>query len=156
MSASTEFSQALLTWSETVMRQSLHDMIRYSKSNGLTMPQLSTLYHLHQADECGVSHVGEHLGVTIAAASQMIDRLVQQGYIERTEDPNDRRVKQLKLTSKGAGIVQGGILVRRKWMENLSKILTLDEQESIIEALNLLTSTVMRLESSQTEQFQIS
>lgn len=153
MSGPTEFSQALHTWSETVMRQSLHDMVRFCKSNGLTMPQLSTLYHLHQADECGVSHVGEHLGVTNAAASQMIDRLVQQGYIERTEDPNDRRAKQLKLTDKGTAIVQEGIQVRRKWMENLSRVLTVDEQESVIEALNLLTSTFQKLESGQTKQF---
>jgi DNA-binding MarR family transcriptional regulator len=155
MSDSTEFSQALLAWSETVMRQSLHDMVHYSKSNGLTMPQLSTLYHLHQDDECGVSHVGEHLGVTNAAASQMIDRLVQQGYIERTEDPNDRRVKQLKLTTNGAAIVQEGIQVRRRWMVQLSEVLTVEEQESIIEALNLLTSTVLSLESSQTKHFQV-
>jgi len=148
MTISTEFTHVLRTWSETFMRQSIHDLIRFSKDAGLSMPQMSTLFHLHHADECGVSNIGEHLGVTNAAASQMIDRLVQQGLIRRTEDPNDRRGKQLKLTNKGASIVQEGIKVRLRWIENLTGALTFEEQESVISAITLLTTTVQELEAN--------
>lgn len=148
MLISTEFIQVLRTWSETFMRQSIHDLIRFSKDAGLSMPQVSALFHIHHADECAISNIGVHLGVTNAAASQMIDRLVQQGLIQRTEDPNDRRVKQLKLTDKGASIVQEGIKVRLLWIENLTGALTIEEQESVISALTLLTTAVQELESN--------
>ena len=148
MANSTEFTQALHKWSETFMRRSIHDLIRFSKGSGLSMPQMSALFHLHHANECGVSNIGEHLGVTNAAASQMIDRLVQQGLIERTEDPKDRRVKQLKLTVKGKTIVREGIEIRRRWIENLTNTLTNEQQEAITDALNILTNTAKELEPS--------
>jgi DNA-binding MarR family transcriptional regulator len=93
-----------------------------------------------------VSDVGELLGVTNAAASQMVDRLVQYEMIERSEDPVDRRVKQLKLTEKGRGIVQESIEARRRWMEKLTNALTHDEQISIITALTILTNAAHDLE----------
>jgi len=128
MANSTEFTQALHKWSETFMRRSIHDLIRFSKGSGLSMPQMSALFHLHHAN--------------------MIDRLVQQGLIERTEDPKDRRVKQLKLTVKGKTIVQEGTEIRRRWIENLTNTLTNEQQEAITDALNILTNTAKEMEPS--------
>ena len=148
MTRTTEFTQVLRKWSETIMRYRIHDLIRFSKGTGLSMPQVSALFHLHHANECGVSNIGEYLGVTNAAASQMIERLVQSGLVERTEDPGDRRVKQLKLTEKGDSLVQEGIELRRRWIEDLADALTIEEQEAIIAALSLLTNTAMEDERS--------
>ena len=75
-----------------------------SRESGLSMSQISALFHIHQADGSGVTDLGDHLGVTSAAASQMLERLVQQELILRTEDPDDRRVKQMVLTEKGARV----------------------------------------------------
>jgi DNA-binding MarR family transcriptional regulator len=145
MKISEEFSQVLHDWSETFMRQSMHDFIRFSKESGLSMPQIRTLFHLRHDSKCGVSEIGDLLGVTKPGASQMIDRLVINGYIERTEDPADRRAKQLKLTTKGRSIVNESIDIRRRWMENLTDLLTVDEQKSIISALVILTKTAQDL-----------
>lgn len=151
MTSSTEFTQALRKWSETFMKHRIHDLIRFSKGAGISMPQLSALFHLHHGNECGVSNIGEHLGVTNAAASQMIDRLVQNGLVERTEDPTDRRVKQLKLTEKGTSLIQEGVELRRRWIEDLTNALTNEEQEKIIAALNTLTNTAKELEPSNNQ-----
>ena len=148
MTKSTEFAQVLRKWSETFMRHRIHDLIRFGKDRGLSMAQMSTLFHLHHGNECGVSNIGEHLGVTNAAASQMIDRLVQNGLVERTEDPTDRRVKQLKLTEKGTALIQEGVELRHRWIEDLTNALTIEEQEAIIAALNTLTNTAVELEPS--------
>ncbi|GAG81535.1 unnamed protein product, partial [marine sediment metagenome] len=134
--------------SETFMRRSMRDFVQFSKDSGLTLPQMSTLFHLHHGSSCGVSDVGELLGVTNAAASQMVDRLVQYELIERTEDPVDRRMKQLKLTFKGRAIVQESIEARKRWMAKLTTAITPDEQVSIITALTILTNAAHDLEPS--------
>lgn len=131
------------------MRRSMHDFISFSKESGLSLPQINTLFHLYHGSRFGVSDIGELLGVTNAAASQMIDRLVQNGLIERSEDPIDRRVKQLKLTGDGRAIVEERIEVRRRWMEQLTKALTDSEQESIISALILLINAAQRIAGEQ-------
>lgn len=146
MTRSDEFSLVLRDWSETFMRRSMHDFVQFSKESGLSMAQMNTLFHLHHCSKCGVSEVGELLGVTNAAASQMIDRLVQNGLIKRTEDPNDRRAKQLRLTENGRSIVRESIEVRRRWMEKLTDALSVEEQRSIIAALTNLTDAARNLE----------
>jgi len=57
---------------------------------------------LHYKGSCGMSEISERSNVTAAAASQLVEKLVQSELIERTEDPNDRRAKQLSLSKKPA------------------------------------------------------
>jgi DNA-binding MarR family transcriptional regulator len=146
MTTPDKFKQVLRDWSATFMRRSMRDFVQFRKNSGLSMTQMNTLFHLYHGSKCGVSDVGELLGVTNAAASQLVDKLVQNGLIERSEDPLDRRMKQLKLTIKGQEIIQESIEVRRRWMEQLTDELTQDEQESIITALTILTYAAENLD----------
>jgi DNA-binding MarR family transcriptional regulator len=45
--------------------------------------------------------VANHLGISKQAASQMVELLVQRGYVERTQHPTDARSSALSLTGKG-------------------------------------------------------
>ena len=146
MTISDQFNQVLRDWSETFMRRSMHDFVQFSKASGLSMTQIHTLFRLHHTGVCGVTEVGDRLGVTHAAASQMVDRLVQQGLIERAEDPTDRRVKQLSLTPEGRRLVLDSIEARRRWMEQLTDFFDPGELEQIIQALTILTRAAHRLE----------
>ena len=149
MSDSERFTTLLHDWAEIFMHRSMHDLVKFSKNSGVSMPQLSTLMRLYHEGACGVSDIGSHLGVTSAAASQMIDRLVQQGLLERSEDPNDRRGKHIQVTLKGRKVIEDGIEARRLWMEELTSELTPEEQQLITHALILLTQAARRLEPDQ-------
>ncbi|MDX6257659.1 MAG: hypothetical protein QOJ11_3993 [Frankiales bacterium] len=48
-----------------------------------------------------VIDVAEHLGVTKQAASQLVDQLVQRGYVTREPHPDDARARLLTLTARG-------------------------------------------------------
>jgi DNA-binding MarR family transcriptional regulator len=75
-----------------------------------------------------------------------VDKLVQAGYIERTEDPSDRRAKLLKLSVKGAKLVDDGIQERYRWMDELSSKLSAVDQTKISEALSILTEEARKLD----------
>ena len=47
------------------------------------------------------SNLGEELGLSVSAVTQMANRLDSIGYLSRIEDPVDRRVKHLTLTPLG-------------------------------------------------------
>mgnify|MGYP003498477472 CR=1 FL=1 len=87
--------------------------------------------------------------VTPAAASQLVDKLVQSGYLERDEDPSDRRAKLLKLSPNGIKLVNEGINERYRWMDEITKNLSADEQKKIIEALDILTNAAKRIENRE-------
>ena len=147
MSADT-FVDTLKEWIEVSMHRSMRNFIQYARKNGLSMSHLGALYHLHRMGQCGVTELGDHLDVTSAAASQMLDRLVQQDLILRTEDPEDRRVKQIILTDEGNRILEGGFSARQRWLEDLAASLSEEEQGSIMKALTLLIDKMSHLPHS--------
>ncbi len=146
MSTETQFSQVLREWAEVFMRRSMRDFVLFSKDSGISMSQLSTLMRLFHRGGCGVSDIGDQLGITNAAASQLIDKLVQQGLVQRSEDTHDRRVKHIALTEKGQELVQESIEVRRRWMEDLTSALSSDDQQAITRALVILTRAALNIE----------
>ena len=147
--AKQKFSEALRKWIEVFTNRSMRDTMQFWKESGLSMPQISTLIRLHYRGACGISEMGNHLGVTNAAASQIVDRLVHLGYLERTEDQTDRRMKQLTLTSKGNALIQKSLEARRRWLEDLVKALTPEQQAEIADALARLTETAQELDHVQ-------
>ena len=58
------------------------------------MPQIYTLMYLYHEGEMRYPDIGVLMGVGKAAASQLVERLVQQDLVERVEDENDRRAKR--------------------------------------------------------------
>ena len=114
------------------------------------MPQMSILMQLHYKGTCGISDISERFDVSAAAASQLVDKLVQAGYIERTEDPSDRRAKLLKLSAKGAKLVDDGTQERYRWMDELASTLSEADQTRISEALSLLTEAARQMDKPET------
>lgn len=148
MSQTPDVLDLLQEWMQLVMKHSMHGFIRYSKDTGLSMSQFGALFQIHRSKICGVTDIGTDLGVSSAAASQMLDRLVQQGLVERIEDPEDRRGKRLSLTDKGMKMVQEGIYARQEWMKTLSASLSDSEKEIISAALALLVEKAKNINSA--------
>jgi DNA-binding MarR family transcriptional regulator len=76
----------------------------------------------------------------------MIERLVQQGLLERSEDPTDRRAKQIALSPAGRALMEESIEARVRWMAELTTVLSPEDQTTIIAALGALTSAAIRLD----------
>ncbi|MBU2610891.1 MAG: MarR family transcriptional regulator [Chloroflexi bacterium] len=149
MSPTKEFSDVLREWSEVFMHRSVHDFKRFMDESGISMSHIHILMRLFHGGACGVSDIGDQLGVTNAAASQTVDRLVTMGLLARSEDLSDRRVKQVTLTEQGRNLIQQGIEARCKWMEGLTTALTPEQQETIAAALKDLTTAARKLEGDE-------
>jgi len=135
-------------WIEVFMHRSMHDFMGYVRESGLSMPQLGAMLQIHHRGSCGVTDLGDKLGVTSSAASQMLERLVHQGLIQRLEDPSDRRVKQIILTDKGRQALQESIRARQSWLSELVETLSDSEKETMIAALKLLIDKAKHLRQS--------
>jgi len=140
MSDDPELTRTLNAWSETFLHHSMHEFKKFMDECSLSPSQMITLFRLYHGEPCSISAVGSLLGISNAASSQLIDRLVLQGLVERVEDPIDRRVKQLVITTKGKTLVAQGINARRQWMETLTNEMTSEQLAIVISALSMLTS----------------
>ena len=147
MMKQVQFTQSLRAWMDIFMHRSMRGWGRFAKSTGLSMPQFSVMMQLHYRGACGMSKISEGYDITPAAASQLVDKLVQSGLIQRVEDPNDRRAKLLSLTDKGREFIQRGIEERYRWVDELVGKLTAEERIQISNALDIMTRAAQELES---------
>ena len=147
MTRPSQFSKTLRAWMDAFMHRSMSGWNHFAKSTGLSMPQLSILMQLHYKGPCGLSEVSDRFDITAAAASQLVDKLVHAGYLERAEDPSDRRAKLLTLSAKGEELIGQGTEERYRWMDDLAATLNAEDQKKVSEALTLLTNAAKEMES---------
>ncbi len=131
------------------MHRSMRGWSHFAKSTGLSMPQFSILMQLHHKGPCGMSQVSERFDITAAAASQLVEKLVQAGYLERAEDPTDRRAKLLTLSAKGEELISRGTEERHRWMDELAAKISTEERARVTEALEILTKAAGQLEETR-------
>lgn len=146
MADNPSFSRSVRQWVDTFAHRAMRDSARYIKASGLSMPQFFLLMHLYRHEGCGISDLSAHMEITNAATSQLVDKLVQAGLLEREEDPHDRRAKQVTLSSQGREFIAGGIQQRYRWMEELEANLTPDEKLRIAEALEIMARATREIE----------
>ena len=147
MTKSPPFSQAIRSWMDVFMHRSLRGWGLFAKSTGLSMPQFSVMMQLHHHGNCAIGDISERFDISNAAASQLVDKLVQNGFIMRDEDPRDRRAKMLNLTDKGRDLIQRGIEERYRWVDELAGKLSVEERAKVTEALNIMTQAAKELEA---------
>lgn len=132
--------EALRAWEKVSLATSMHAFLQYAKEHGLSVPQIGALIGIHHRGACGVSDVGDELGVTRAAASQMLERLVQAGLVERREDPDDRRAKRIVLTERGLRQVRGSMEIRQRQFAELADRMSPRERALAAAALRTLVA----------------
>ena len=71
----------------------------------LTVPQLRALFTVAHNRTSSVIQIARHLGIGEPTASHLVDRLVQSGFVDRREDPEDRRRALVQLSTEGEGLI---------------------------------------------------
>ncbi len=72
----------------------------------VTLPQIMILHFLEVEREAKMKDLARFMGVTMAAMTGIVDRLVKSGHCVRIYDPQDRRIIKIKLTAKGDDLVK--------------------------------------------------
>ena len=96
-----EILQAQQTISRAVSASSSQTWIELD----LSTAQLKTLVTLYDAGALPIGQIAETLGIGQPTASHLVDRLVQAGFVVRTEDPVDRRRTLAELSSQGVELI---------------------------------------------------
>lgn len=108
----------------------------------LSMAQLRVLYAIYRAGETSIGGVADLLDIGTSTASHLVERLVQAGFIQRTEDVDDRRRTLVSLTPSGIDLI-GGMHQRAReqfhaWLVQLRE----DELAALQHGLHALAQVV--------------
>jgi DNA-binding MarR family transcriptional regulator len=124
-------------------QQRLQHLFAYDRSDPLfsshlTLSQLKILMLLSRHGTVSGGELARLLGVGAATLSGMIDRLVGQDLVARTEDAQDRRVRRIGLTRTGDELISGIITAGAEKQRRLLSRLSAEELAVIAEAMGLL------------------
>ena len=145
MSGQDPFTEALRDWAETSMDRSMRAFIRYTRKSALSFSQINTLFRLYHHGPCPVNDIADHLGVTIAAVSQLLASLEASGLVERSKDPHDRRIKQVALTDQGSTRVHESMDAKHAWIDELAALMQPEERDALLPALSSLNAYAHKL-----------
>ena len=146
MTESKPLHEVIAELTNVITRVGQSQLKEFMNETGLSHSQMMTLSRLYNHGGGGISEMGTHLGTTDAAASQLIERLVNLGLVERIESETDRRMKKIALTQKGRAIFDKMIARRDKMVKQMLSTIPLEKQHLIVEAASALTEAARNYE----------
>lgn len=120
-----------------LMRGSTQQMYAVIAELDLSITQMKALHVLSDLDrEVSVKELSDRLALSLPGASRTVDALLRRGWVERREDPNDRRMKRVGITPAGRGIVDRIETARLAGLEQYATSLTPEQRTRLSEALS--------------------
>jgi DNA-binding MarR family transcriptional regulator len=99
-----------------------------------------------------MSSISAELGISVSAVTQLTDRLVHAGMVERLTEGEDRRVKILQLTAHAKESMDARRERRADYVQQALMLLTPEESTKIVEMLDHLLQAGQALLPDLTEE----
>lgn len=103
----------------------------------LTMAQMRVCNYLRGGSET-MTAVAREIGISLSGATQIADRLVRAGMVERLPEADDRRVKLLRLTDHGENVIRARQERKARRAAAALERLPEDSRETVIRAFRTL------------------
>ena len=134
-----EIIESILQLTDKLFRQLLPILPMEWIHLDLTMSQLKIVLLLFITGHSRMSDIASELGVSLATATGVVDRLVERNLLIRNGDPDDRRVVLCQLSNDGEKIIRDLWQLSQKRAGAL--MIALDTQQLLLisEALQALT-----------------
>ncbi|MFF0815783.1 MarR family winged helix-turn-helix transcriptional regulator [Rhodococcus sp. NPDC003318] len=120
----------------------------------LSFSQVRTLFTLAQCDEpVAIHEIASRLHLSVAAAGRNVEQLLQQGLLDRREDPGDRRVRRISLSGAGHTLVAGHIEAQREEVRSFTERLPQSDRNQLFDSLQtVLAGDALRAQRHHSQE----
>jgi MarR family transcriptional regulator for hemolysin len=112
---------------------------------GMTRAQWAVLFRLERAQGLKQSELADLLEVQPITLTRLIDRLCDNGLIERRSDPTDRRAKRLFLTPAAKPVLERLTAVSEEMMAQVLAGLDRPAREATVTALGAVKANLRQM-----------
>jgi len=135
-----------------IMDRIIHKYIRnedikrsYGTESLLTRKEIHTIEYIGENPGINLKSLSEMQGVTKGAASQMVSRLVEKGFVQRKESLSSNAEVSLYLTNKGETAFAGHLDYHRQAGKGWRELLDNMSEDTVIEMKRFLYAFEMEL-----------
>ena len=105
----------------------------------LSLTERSTLVSIYQCSEILPSELAVMEKVTAQSMSQIINKLLEHGFIKKTPSKTDKRKVIITITATGGKIVEKRRLEKQEWLaQSILEKTTQKEKELLVNAIKVL------------------
>ena len=115
---------------------------RYPGVEGRSLAQVKMLTHLHHSGSCTVGELAAACGVSMSAASELVDRLVVDNMITRHSNPEDRRQVLLSPTAEAIRLGTEIRAMRTRQVHTALQRLPSEYRPAFVPVLEALAATL--------------
>jgi DNA-binding MarR family transcriptional regulator len=135
--SSKKLAAELLELWHHLMRGSTQQMYALIAELDLSITQMKTLHVVAEGSaELSVKELSDRLGVSLPGASRIVDALLRRGWLERREDPDDRRMKRVGITAEGRSVLDRIEAARLAGLEDYAASLAPEQRTRLSSALS--------------------
>ena len=117
-----------------------------ARALGLTRAQCKALVHLARNEGINQAGLADLLEIKPTTLLRQIDRMEEEGWIERRPDPADRRARQLYLGEKAKPVIDAIMQLAEETRAEALAGLSTAEQEHLIDTLRHIHANLSNLE----------
>jgi len=118
----------------------LREKISRNHKDPATFIQMKILAVINEGKDPTMKDIADCLYVASPTATVMISRLVEQGHVERSPDPKDRRIVRLAITAKGRKTLERGTREIDAAMSSITSSLRKADSEKLRSLLTKIIS----------------
>ncbi|MGO9432810.1 MAG: MarR family winged helix-turn-helix transcriptional regulator [Terracidiphilus sp.] len=118
-------------------------LLRQVAGSRLSFSQLKLLQLLSVAKTQTIGELAAFLGVSNAAASKMVEKLVQQGFLLRAVGENDRRAAHVSLTSRSRRLLADYDEKRREKLAKVFLGCSATELQKLAKLMDQVTAAIV-------------
>lgn len=109
---------------------------------GLTLPQVKALIFLYDNGERSMTELAGGLAVSLPSASELVDRLIDRGLVERKVDVSDRRRVLVDLTEPAIAYGRRIHDLRRAQARAALDAIPAEERDCFLRSIRALTAAL--------------
>ena len=102
---------------------------------GVTMSQCSTILGIGKNGTMTMNALSDWMSLATSTMTRIVDNLVRDGYIARTQDPQDRRVVQVSLTEEGEKLFEAIMEIYHEYHRKIVESIPADRLRQVVESL---------------------
>lgn len=119
------------------LNKKIFNMENLFKSFHLPPSHVKVIFYLAHMKSSSISKIARELCISKPNMTPIIDKLIGEGLVNRSEDPTDRRVLKIELTDKAHDMFkEHRAIMKNSLMNKLSSL----EHDDLIELCNCISS----------------
>lgn len=109
---------------------------------GMPFSVYPILAHLNQVEKAKTQKLGEVAVITSGTITHTVNKLVKEGFVEKVQDKEDRRIYWVQITKEGRAAFQKVHDEHMKYLDYLLEDFSEDEKMAMIETMKALGKSI--------------